>query len=112
MEIKGVQIAGVLIAIAFLLEANKNYRAGKFRKSDFMLWASASAVLILISIFPIVTSGVLAPLLAGRGLDAMLVLGLLGAYGILFKIYIRTEETNRQMTEMTRKIAIKFKTKK
>ncbi len=111
MELKGVQILAVLIALAFLLEAHKSYRAGKFKKSDYLLWGGASFVLIFISLFPVVTSGVLAPLIAGRGLDAILMLGLLGAYGILFRIYLRIEETNRQMTEMTRKIAIKLKNK-
>ncbi len=111
LEIKGIQILGVLIALAFLFEAYKSYRAGKFRKSDLMIWAGASVALIGMSFFPTVTSGALAPLFLGRGLDAFLVLGLLGAYALLFKIYVKIEESNRQLTDLTRKMALEHRTK-
>lgn len=112
LEIKGIQILGVIIALVFMFEAYKSYRAGKFRKSDLVIWGGASIALIVMSFFPTITSGVLSPLFLGRGLDAFLVLGLLGAYALLFKIYVKIEEGNRQITELTRKIAIGQRMKK
>ena len=112
MQIKGIQILGVLVAVVFLFQTYSYYKTGKFKKSDLILWSLGSFALIVLSLFPIVTSGVLTPFLMGRGLDAFLVIGLLGAYGILFRTYVRIEETNREITELTRKIALKFKEKK
>ena len=112
LDIKAIQFFGALIAVWLLLAAHRFYRAGKLKKSDLLIWAGISAALILISFFPVFISLAFAPFILGRGLDAFLVLGLLGAYALLFKIYVKTEESNRQVTELTRKIAIEGRTRK
>jgi len=111
-DIKAIQLFGVLIAVWLVIAAYRFYRAGNLKKSDFLVWSGISVALILLSFFPTFISLAFAPFILGRGLDAFLVLGLLGTYAILFKVYVKLEESNRQITELTRKLAIEGRARK
>lgn len=106
--IQGIQIIGLVLAILIFYEARELYQKGKFKRRDFGIWGTLSIILFLISLFPAMIDYILGILNIERGLDAILIIGLLGVYGMVFQVYIRNQETNRQLTELVRKVAIQL----
>jgi hypothetical protein len=106
--VTGIQIIGIALAILIFYEARELYQRGKFKRRDFGIWSSVSIILLVFSVFPSVMNYILGILSIGRGLDALLIIGLLGAYAMVFQVYIRIQETNREVTELVRKVAIRL----
>ena len=43
-----------------------------------------------------------------RALDTLLIVGLLVSFGLNFQVYVRLQQTNKEVTDLVRKVAIKF----
>ncbi|MFO7872460.1 MAG: DUF2304 family protein [Candidatus Undinarchaeales archaeon] len=111
MNITGIQIIGIIIAAAVFWQARAMFKEGKFKKLDFFLWAGVSFALIIVSIFPRALDASFKYLQINRALDGLIVLGVFGAYILIFVAYIRIQETQREITEVVRKVALKFEEK-
>jgi hypothetical protein len=110
MQILGIQILGMLAAIFILFETRKLHLSGKFPLKDLCVWYLLAASLLLISSNPLFFQRFLENTInLQRALDAYIILGLFGVYLLLYKLHIRIEETNRAITDLVQKIAIKFK---
>lgn len=108
MIVSGIQVIGIILGIAILYEARVLLKRDQFQKRDWGLWTGIGIITILVSAFP--TLSLFTRLTAfQRGLDAFIVIALFGVYGLVFQVYIRIQETNRQLTELNREIALKLK---
>ena len=112
VQVLGIQIIGVFLAGLILYEAHALYKKGQFKRRDFGIWSALSIVLLVVSIFPSGINYFLRILSVSRGLDAFLIIGLVGVYALVFQVYIRIQETNRQITDLVRKVAIQLEEKK
>lgn len=66
-------------------------------------------MLFIVALFPLTFANFLSIFTdIGRGLDALMLLGLLGSYALIFHVYIRNQETQRQITDLVRKVAIRL----
>lgn len=66
-------------------------------------------LLLIVALFPLTFANFLSLFTdIGRGLDALMLLGLLGAFALIFHVYIRNQETQRQITDLVRKVAIRM----
>jgi len=109
MQILGIQIVGILLALFIFYQAFSKHKKGKLTREDFRIWGIFSIVLLIASLVPTAISYALGTVIQmGRGLDALLVIGLLGTYALLFQLYTRTQETNRQITDLVRKVALQL----
>ncbi len=111
INITGLQIIGIIIAAAVFWQARTMFKEGKFKRLDFFLWTGVSFALIIVSIFPKALDASFKYLQINRALDGLIVLGLFGAYILIFVVYIRIQETQREITEVVRKVALKFEEK-
>ncbi|MDP6527550.1 MAG: DUF2304 domain-containing protein [archaeon] len=109
--IAGIQAFGLALGLLMFYYAVKLYRQGKFKDRDFVTWGIVALAIFFVSLYPTVLDSVLSWLKIGRGLDALLVLGLLGVYGFVFQVYIRNQETQRQITNLVRKVALELEQK-
>ena len=108
-QILGVQIIGIILALLIFYEARVLYQKGRFKRRDFGIWTGLSIALIVVSIFPTGVQLVLGRVTSlGRGLDAFIIIAIFGAYALIFQVYIRIQETNRQITELVRKVALRL----
>lgn len=105
----GIQIVGVVLGIAILYEARVLFRRDQFKKRDWGLWSGIGLIMILFSAFPTVSTYITKLTSLQRGLDAFIAIAIFGAYAIIFQVYVRIQETNRQLTELNRQIALKLK---
>lgn len=104
----GIQVLGVLLAAIMLSQALQLYRKGKFQQKDFAIWCVVSAVLLVFSTMPVIFDYIANIARMGRGLDTLFIIGMLGSFALIFLLYIRVQQTNREVTELVRKVAIEI----
>ncbi|MFC1454913.1 DUF2304 family protein [Candidatus Undinarchaeota archaeon] len=105
MELTLLQIFGILLSIGIFYYVYILYKRGQFKQRDVAIWSVVAAILLAASAFNVF------PFIQkltnfGRALDALLVIGILGSYALIFQVYIRVQETNRQLTDLVRELAI------
>jgi len=106
-KILGIQIIGLAIAFLIIFETRVLYKKGRFKQKDLVIWSVVSLVLGIVALFPTKLANILNVFTnITRGLDALLVIGLLGTYAMIFHVYIRNQETQRQITDLVRKVAL------
>jgi hypothetical protein len=112
-QILGVQVIGIVLAILIFYEARVLYQRGKFKRRDFGIWSTLSIAFLIVSIVPSWVQLVLGKATSlARGLDAFIIVAIFGAYALIFQVYIRIQETNRQVTELVRKVALELEKSK
>ena len=113
LQILGIQIIGIAIGFLIAFYTRVLYKKGQFKRKDMFIWSFVSIIIFLAAIFPTALANFLNLFTnISRGLDALVVIGLLGAYAMIFHVYIRNQESQRQITELIRKVAMKNKEKK
>ncbi len=100
------QYIGIVIGIIGIIYTFIRFRDSKMSPGMLILWSIIWIVLIVLSIFP-ETTGYFANLTGiGRGLDVILILGLIGCYYLIFRIYNMIENIEEEITLLVREIAL------
>ncbi|MDO8869898.1 MAG: DUF2304 family protein [Methanobacteriaceae archaeon] len=100
------QYLGVLIGILAVIIAIIRFRDGKTSSSMLIFWIVIWSLISLLSVFPETTT-IFANLFGiGRGLDLILILGLIASYYLIFKLYTLIEKLEMEITELVRQIAL------
>lgn len=100
------QIFGILIGISAIILSIFRFKEGKMTLGMLSFWILVWIAVILISIFPESTNSLATITGIGRGLDFILILGLIGAYYLVFKMYNMIENMEKEITELVREIAL------
>lgn len=108
---KGVKMIfqpiGVIIGILGMFIVIFRFREGKTSLGMLGFWLTLWLLLIGVSIYPESTTFFANLFGIGRGLDLILILGLIGCYYLIFKIYTMIEQVEGEITELVRQIAIR-----
>ncbi len=100
------QYIGILIGIVGIIYTFIRFRESKMSLGMLFIWSLVWIVLIVLSIFPEAT-GFFASLTGiGRGLDVILILGLIGCYYLIFRIYNMIENIEEEITHIAREMAL------
>lgn len=99
-------IITVLILLA-LASAVSKYRKGKINSGEFILWSVLWLALLVASIFPNLPSTLSVYLGIGRGVDMVIYASIFVLFFLVFKIYVRMESQEREMTALVRELSIK-----
>ncbi len=100
------QDIGVLIGIIAIIVAVLRLRNGKMHLGTAVLWILIWLIVIWVSIFPNSTNMFASLTGIGRGLDVVLILGLIGGYYLIFKMYTMIENMDKEITLLVREIAL------
>ena len=100
------QDIGVLIGIIAIIVAVLRLRNGKMLLGTAVLWILIWLIVIWVSIFPNSTNMFASLTGIGRGLDVVLILGLIGGYYLIFKMYTMIENMDKEITLLVREIAL------
>ncbi len=104
-----VQVVTLAIVLALMAYVFEKYRRGDVEWSDFLFWEVILIGLLLVSVFPIRLANEIRNILGlGRGLDALFVVAIGVAYLLIFRVYLAVDRTEREITELTRKVAIEL----
>ena len=104
-----VQYITIVVVLALMLYVMGKYGKKEFEWGDFLFWEAILLGLLVVSIFPLRIAEEIKNLLGlGRGLDALFVVAIGLAYILVFRVYMAVDRTEREITELTRKIAIEL----
>ena len=100
------QYIGVLIGIIGIIYTFLRFREGKMSLGMLFVWSIIWIILIILSVFPQATGFFAGITGIGRGLDVILILGLIGCYYLIFRIYNMIENIEREITHLAREMAL------
>ncbi len=106
MALMMYQYIGVLIGIAGIIYTFIRFRESKMSPGMLVVWSVIWIILIALSIFPAGTMYFAGLTGIGRGLDVILILGLIGCYYLIFRIYSMIENIEEEITHIAREIAL------
>lgn len=103
------QYIAIVVILYLLWKVFLDYKRGLMDWRGFVSWGFIFAVFILIAVFPVRISYEIKDILGlGRGLDALFVVSIGLIFLLMFDMYLRIDRTEREITELTRKIAIEL----
>ena len=104
-----VQYIAVIIILALMVYVLGKYGRKELDWRDLVFWEALLFIMLVISLKPVEISLAIRKILGlGRGLDALFVVAIGFSYLLLFRLYIAIDKTEREITELTRQIAIEF----
>lgn len=106
MALMMYQYIGVLIGIAGIIYTFIRFRESKMSPGMLVIWSVIWIILIALSIFPAGTMYFASLTGIGRGLDVILILGLIGCYYLIFRIYSMIENIEQEITTLVREVAL------
>jgi hypothetical protein len=100
------QPIGIIIGVLGLIIAFIRFREGKSSLGMLSFWIILWSLIIVVSIYPDSTTFFANIFGIGRGLDLILILGIVGCYYLIFKIYTMIEQVESEITNLVREIAL------
>lgn len=100
------QDLGVLIGLIAIIIAILRLKNNKMSAGMAFLWIIIWLVVIWVSIFPNSTNAFATLTGIGRGLDLVLIIGLIVGYYLIFKMYSMIENMDKEITLLVREIAL------
>ena len=100
------QVLTFFIAIIAILLVFNIYHNRKASIQTFILWV---LLWLLLAIFAIIPESItfLANFIGiNRGMDLLIIFGLIFLYYLVFRLYLKIEKANNDITELVRRIAI------
>ncbi len=101
-----IQIFIVLFALFMLARTWKQFRAGRLRKRELGFWLLFWIVLGVAAVLPETTEVAAHLVGVGRGVDLAIYLALIALFYLVFRLYVKIEDVERDMTKLVRKIAL------
>jgi hypothetical protein len=103
------QIIAIILGLVAILYSILRFRDGKMSLGMFLLWVIIWVIVIIISLYPNDTNYLASYTGIGRGLDFVLILGILISFYLIFKMYNKIETIEEELTDLIREIAIQNK---
>ncbi|WP_286242430.1 DUF2304 domain-containing protein [Methanobacterium ferruginis] len=100
------QYIGLAIGIIGIIITFLRFKNGKMSLNMVLVWSVIWILLIVFSIYPDTTSLLASVTGIGRGLDLILIIGLIGCYYFIFRIYNLIENVEEEITALVREIAL------
>jgi hypothetical protein len=103
------QLFAIILGLIAILYSILRFRDGKMSLGMFLLWIIIWIIVIIISLYPNDTNYLASYSGIGRGLDFVLILGILISFYLIFKMYNKIETIEEELTDLIREIAIQNK---
>lgn len=102
-----IQIVLVLFALFAFSRALVGVRRGTLRVGPFVLWSLFWGAVVVVAFRPETTAAVAHVFGVGRGADLAIYLALLLVFFLMFRLFARIEDLERQLTRFVRAQALK-----
>jgi len=100
------QYIGAIVGIIGIIVSVLRFRDGKMSLNMLMVWTVIWVLLIVFSVYPTATSLLSSITGIGRGLDLILIFGLICCFYLIFKMYSIIENIEEEITQLTKEIAL------
>ncbi len=102
----GIQIVATLISLFVLARAFQKFRTKAIKLPIFCMWSLFWVVVIALVWQPSLTDRIAGLLRVGRGADVISYLSLILIFYLIFKIFIKLERIDQDVTSLVRSMAI------
>ena len=103
------QVIAIILGLIAILYSILQFRDGKMSIGMLLLWILIWLIVIIVSLYPNDTNYLASYTGIGRGLDFVLILGILLSFYLIFKMYNKIEDIEEELTDLIREIAIQNK---
>ncbi len=106
-DIGFLQVIGIVFALFALSRAILRYKEKSIRTNEVFFWAIIWIGVICVALFPGIFVALSIVLGIGRGVDILLYFGMILLFYLLFRLYVKVEALQKDMTAVVREIAVK-----
>ncbi|MCX6695641.1 MAG: DUF2304 family protein [Candidatus Altiarchaeota archaeon] len=106
LQLSLIQAIAVVFALFALSRAFLGFRSGKLSWPMFVMWFFVWSSVIVFLAFPDVFQAVTKFFGMERPLDFMIVIGIIGAYYLVFRIYVYLEDIRSDLAKVVREVSI------
>lgn len=104
-----VQYIALATILGLMIYVLSKYGRKELEWRDFMFWEILLVIMLIITLKPVEISLEVKRILGlGRGLDALFVVAIGIGYLMIFRVYLAVDRAEREITELTRKLAIEL----
>jgi hypothetical protein len=100
------QVIAIILGILAIVLSILRFRDGKMSLGMMFLWIIIWLVVIFVAIDPNSTNFLAIYTGIGRGLDFVLIIGLLLCFYLIFKMYNKIETVEEELTDLVRELAL------
>ena len=105
-----VQYIALATILGLMIYVLSKYGGKELEWRDFMFWEILLVIMLIITLKPVEISLEVKRILGlGRGLDALFVVAIGIGYLMIFRVYLAVDRAEREITELTRKLAIELR---
>ena len=104
MILQAIVVLFVLFAWSRVL---LRFRDRKISRWEFAFWSMIWAAVIVVLFIPRITEPIARLLQIGRGIDVVVYLSIVLLFYLIFRIYVKMEETEQQITKIVREVSLK-----
>ncbi len=102
-----IQLFILVVVLVVWWRLYARLRAAELTAVEFVEWFLLWAAVAVVALVPSVSSQLAAWVGVGRGADLVTYLALLLAFYLLFKLFMKVERVERQLTQLVRALALK-----
>lgn len=101
-----LQVIAAIFVLFAISRAYLRFKERKLSSVSFFFWNVVWVVGIFLIFIPDLTTRIANLLGIGRGVDVVLYASIVTLFYLIFRIYIKVEDTQRQITQVVRKVAL------
>ncbi|MFH1867233.1 MAG: DUF2304 domain-containing protein [Patescibacteria group bacterium] len=107
-----IQIVILLFVLLMWWRLYSKFKSGELVIREFVEWFLFWLVVAALTLVPDTASYLASLVGVGRGVDLIVYLALLLIFYLLFRVFMRLEKNNRQLTKVVRSLALKDREEK
>ncbi len=107
-----IQIAGIIFALFALSRVFLRYKDKSIRAFELLFWSIVWVGVVVIASFPAFFTQLSKFFGIGRGVDIVLYVGMIILFYLLFRLYVKIDAQQKEMTKIVREMAIQNAQKK
>lgn len=107
-----IQILLIIFALFALSRVITQFRKNKITLTEFIIWDIIWLVVIVVALMPAITSFFANIVGIKRGVDFLIYIGMTLLFYLVFRIYVKIENMEQNITKIVREAAIKGAKKK
>jgi hypothetical protein len=107
-----ISIIMILFAIFAYIAVILKVRKDEITKGEFAFWSLLWIGVVVVALIPSFATTIADFFGIGRGVDVMIYLSILTLFYLVFRIFVKLEKLEQEMTMLVRKLAIETSKKK
>lgn len=106
-----IQVIIILFALFAISRTVRQFRVGALTLLWLMVWILLWFAVGVVSLMPQTTDVIATKLGVGRGVDVVIYISLIALFYLVFRLFTKIEDVEREITTLVRKLAIEEKDK-